>query len=621
MVWMKNLSISKKLTLMLIPPLLGLLYMSGQSIVDKNEISTRMENVLSLSALAVRLSNVVHEMQKERGMTAGYLGSGGKSFSTELPQQRQLADQRIKVMNDYIQQMDRSRFGAELNQQLDDIDAGLQKLNGIRSSISRLAIDTKSAIGYYTNSNARMLQLVQTLIKLGGEAEVTILGSAYVNFMLGKELAGIERAVLSNTFAKDAFGPGMFNRFTSLVNSQDTYTKVFLSFANPAQRQFYDRTMSGQYIERTNEMRKVAMDKAATGGFGIASTDWFKMQTGKINLLKEVEDHLAADLESKAHELQVEADQAFWFDVILSLVLIVISVVLVFVISMAITKSMDRTVVIANRLSEGDMTVDIEAEGKDEIGMLMGAMQRMVERWRQIIADMSNNASTLMGAAEQVNATVQNLSQSASEQAASVEEIGASLESINAAIQKNSDNSRITNEKAAAASVEANESSESVRSTLQAMTSIADKVVIIDDIAYKTNLLALNAAIEAARAGEHGKGFAVVADEVRKLAERSQNEAMEITGLASESVKIAGKTGEQLEQLVPRIQETSTLVNEITFESEAQASSVSQVNESIGQMEKVAQQNAAAAEELAATAEEMNAQAEQLQQTIAFFKV
>jgi methyl-accepting chemotaxis protein len=524
-------------------------------------------------------------------------------------------------MNEFIRQLDHGKLGTELSRQLAEIDNGLQRLDSIRSSVARLAIDAKQAIGYYTNSNARMLQLVQTLIKQGGEAEITILGSAYVNFMLGKELAGIERAVLSNTFAKDAFGHGMFNRFTSLVNSQDTYTKVFLSFANPVQKEFYDRTLSGRFIERTEEMRKVAMDKAATGGFGIDSTDWFAMQTGKINLLKDVEDFLSKNLVSKAEELKAGADATFWFYVGLSLVLIFISVSLVIVISIAITRSMDKTVAIANLLSEGDMTVDIKAEGKDEIGMLMGAMRKMVDRWRQIISDMSNNASTLMMAAEQVNTTVQSLSQSASEQAASVEEISASLENVNLAIQKNSDNSRITNEKAAAASVEANESAESVRHTLQAMTSIADKVGIIDDIAYKTNLLALNAAIEAARAGDHGKGFAVVAEEVRKLAERSQNEAMEITGLASESVKIADRTGEQLEMLVPKIQETSTLVNEITFESEAQAESVSQVNESIGQMEQVAQQNAASAEELAATAEEMNAQAEQLQEAIAFFKV
>jgi methyl-accepting chemotaxis protein len=154
-----------------------------------------------------------------------------------------------------------------------------------------------------------------------------------------------------------------------------------------------------------------------------------------------------------------------------------------------------------------------------------------------------------------------------------------------------------------------------------AMRSIAEKVSIIEEIAYQTNLLALNAAIEAARAGEHGRGFAVVASEVRKLAERSQSSAKEITTLASSSVSIAERSGVLLNELVPAIRKTTELVQEVAAASQEQASGVTQVNKAMGQMDQVTQRNASAAEELSSTAEELSSQAEALKQLMEFFKI
>jgi methyl-accepting chemotaxis protein len=171
------------------------------------------------------------------------------------------------------------------------------------------------------------------------------------------------------------------------------------------------------------------------------------------------------------------------------------------------------------------------------------------------------------------------------------------------------------------AATQAAEGGEAVKATVSAMKQIAQKIGIIDDIAYQTNLLALNAAIEAARAGEHGKGFAVVAAEVRKLAERSQVAAQEISTVASSSVELAEKAGHLLDQMVPSIKKTSDLVQEITAASEEQSSGVSQINSAVSQLSQTTQQNASSSEELAATSEEMSSQAEQLQRTMAFFKM
>ncbi len=289
-------------------------------------------------------------------------------------------------------------------------------------------------------------------------------------------------------------------------------------------------------------------------------------------------------------------------------------------ITRGITRPIGQAVVVANRLSEGDLTAPIEVTSGDETGQLLGAMRMMVGRLAEIIGEVRSAADNLSSASEEVSATAQSLSQGASEQATSVEETSAAVEQMSASVTQNTENARVTDGMAAKASKEANEGGAAVRATVDAMKTIAGKIGIIDDIAYQTNMLALNAAIEAARAGEHGKGFAVVAAEVRKLAERSQVAAREIGEVASSSVELAEKAGSLLDEIVPSIAKTSDLVREITAASEEQASGVSQINMAMNQLNQSTQQNATSSEELAATAEEMSGQAEQLQQLMSFFR-
>ena len=269
----------------------------------------------------------------------------------------------------------------------------------------------------------------------------------------------------------------------------------------------------------------------------------------------------------------------------------------------------------------GDLSQSMRRSYEGTWDELKSAVNNMLGKLTQVVADVNSGAQALASASEEVSATAQSLSQAASEQAAGVEETSASIEQMTSSIAQNTENAKITEGMAAKAAKDAADGGASVNATVAAMKQIAQKIGIIDDIAAQTNLLALNAAIEAARAGEHGKGFAVVAAEVRKLAERSQVAAQEIGEVASSSVELAEKAGKLLEQMVPVISKTSDLVQEIAAASTEQSSGVGQINSAVSQLNQTTQQNASSSEELAATSEEMSGQAEQLQRTMSFFKL
>jgi len=281
--------------------------------------------------------------------------------------------------------------------------------------------------------------------------------------------------------------------------------------------------------------------------------------------------------------------------------------------------STNKITIAAKEVAGGNLMIELkERSTEDE---LMRALSTMVEKLVEVVENVKTSADNVASGSQQLSATAQQMSQGATEQAASAEEVSSSMEEMTSSIRQNADNSSQTEKIAVKSASEAMEGGKAVAETVSAMKEIATRIGIIEEIARQTNLLALNAAIEAARAGEHGKGFAVVAAEVRKLAERSQKAAGEIGNLSATSVEVAEKAGAMLTSILPDIQRTADLVQEISASSKEQDAGAEQINTAIQQLDNVIQQNASASEEMAATSEELSSQAEQLQNIIEFFKI
>lgn len=572
---LKKLTFKTKLLAMLLLPLIGLLYFVAGDAGTKMKLVANMHEVRTFAQLAVKLSATVHELQKERALSIGYVSSRGSKFNEQLQRQQESSDARIKELKALLSDKAIS-LSAGTSKVLSEALRNLDKLPETRSDAKSLKIDQKDVFGYYSGTVVSFLEVIANIVNSSGQKDLIRQGTAYLAFLHAKEETGRERATMSAVFTANKFDDETLRRFYTVISAQQVYLKLFSVFVSDNSMGIYRDRMAGDFSRQVEEMRKTAMDKGMQGGFGVDTAFWLKTITDKINAMKEVEDALSAELLQTAGGLAKDAWRAAAVSLIAGILIMVSAV------AMGLT-------IIRNLMRE------------------MGGVQTASEN--------------ITAGSRQLFQSSESLSQGANEQAAAAEEVSSSMEQMSANIRQNADNAIQTEKIAVKSAEDARKGGKQVAETVVAMKAIAGKISIVEEIARQTNLLALNAAIEAARAGDQGKGFAVVASEVRKLAERSQRAAEEISQLSLSSVEVAEKAGELLDQMIPDIQKTAELVQEISSASREQDLGAGQINTALQQLEQVIQHNAAASEEMASTSEELSAQAAHLQVTVSFFGI
>jgi len=373
--------------------------------------------------------------------------------------------------------------------------------------------------------------------------------------------------------------------------------------------------------DQTDENLYLSEQKEASGVF-LTQTSKYLENIGE--LFGQIESTYDKNILSEDQLMEAKQQKTSLTVIIISIIAAGLTIFIGFFFSKDISGGINRTIIFADKISGGDLTFEIDHKllnQKDEIGQLNHAFYRMMIKLKEIVENIMNGADNIADASAHMSSTSQQMSQGASEQASSTEEVSSSMEEMTSNILQNTDNSMQTEKISVFAVDGINKVAKASNQSLSSIKEIAQKITIINDIAFQTNILALNAAVEAARAGEHGKGFAVVAAEVRKLAERSKVAADEIDVLSKTSVGVTENAVKLMDELIPEIQKTAKLVQEITAASQEQNNGADQINSAIQQLNSITQQNAAAAEELASSSEELAGQAEQLKDNISFFQI
>ena len=381
---LSRLSIKQKLNLIMLVPLVVIVLLAVKLTLDSYGISKNLNSLDKVVVFSTKIGALVHESQVERGMTSSFIETKGEQFKTELPSQRLNVDEKLKEFNTFLSSFDKTGYSLEFTQNLDSAIKKLEDLGSIRSGVNSFSIKGFIAIEYYTELNKLLLNVIGSITKLSNNAEITENLVSYMSFLLVKERTGIERAIGTNTFAKDSFAEGMKSRFYTLVAEQNAYIDSFFKVSDSKTIEFYQETMKSQAIQEVEKMRKIALYSNLDSNFGVDSAYWFKQITEKINLLKEVENHIAQSLSEAINTEVSSANRNLILFGILSLLGIFLAIVLSKIIASNILKNLDSVKTgVENffafiNFEKEDISL-INVSSSDELGIMSAIINKNIE--------------------------------------------------------------------------------------------------------------------------------------------------------------------------------------------------------------------------------------------------